>query len=93
MKIFKNRKKIKKFGLKNKIANFLRGIVLDIYAYNERIRLAQDSMLITVLFGDMIGLPIPKQIYALILLKYFINRFEWWKRFVLKERDVISLIA
>ena len=47
--------------------------------------------IMTVVFGDMLGYPIPCY-YKLRLLPIFMTDLEGWRTFMLKERDVTEKI-
>ena len=50
-------------------------------------RAALESLFMTVVVGDMIGLPVIPPYYSLRLLPYVTPEVATWKRRVLRERD------
>lgn len=50
-------------------------------------RAALESLFLTVVVGDMIGLPVIPPYYSLRLLPYVTPEVATWKRRVLRERD------
>jgi len=47
--------------------------------------------IMTVVFGDMLGYPIPCY-YKLRLLPIFMTSLESWRTFMLKERDITEKV-
>jgi hypothetical protein len=54
-------------------------------------RAALESLFLTVVVGDMIGLPVMPPYYSLRLLPYVTPEVATWKRRVLRERDFTDL--
>jgi hypothetical protein len=50
-------------------------------------RAALENLFMTVVVGDMIGLPIIPPYYSLRLLPYVTPEVQTWKRRVLRERE------
>jgi len=59
-------------------------------AFEKRARAEYALMLVTV--GDMLGYPISSY-YRLRLLPYWIRRIAPWKRYFLKDRDIIENVS
>jgi len=66
----------------------LYGLVSDTIVQRGRAEYA--LMLVTV--GDMLGYPISSY-YRLRLLPYWIHRLNPWKRYFLKERDLVERLG
>ncbi len=54
-------------------------------AYSER-----EACLITLLFGDGLGVPLPRSYYALALLPFIVSHWGAWKHRLLRERDLVT---
>ncbi len=52
-----------------------------------------DTIFMTVVFGDLIGLPLLPPYYSMRLLPYLIPSIETWKRRVLREKDLTDFVA
>ena len=50
----------------------------------------RDNLFLTLIFGDIIGLPILPPYYALRLLPHALPSFEFWKRRVPREKDIAA---
>jgi hypothetical protein len=50
-------------------------------------RAAMESLFLTVVVGDMIGVPVLPPYYSLRLLPYVVPSVSSWKRRVLRERE------
>jgi hypothetical protein len=48
---------------------------------------ALENMFLLMIFGDTLGIPIPRSYYSLRLLPYVIPRLGPWKRALLRQRD------
>jgi hypothetical protein len=48
---------------------------------------SQEQLMLVVMFGDILGIPLPRPYYALKLLPYVWRRLPGWKRSVLRQRD------
>jgi hypothetical protein len=48
---------------------------------------ALEHLLFLVVFGDLLGIPIPRPYYSVRLLPYVLPRIDPWKRAMLRERD------
>lgn len=48
---------------------------------------ALDNLMMLLVFGDLLGVPVIRQHYALRLLPYVCPRIERWKHSTLRERD------
>ncbi|MBS7607980.1 MAG: hypothetical protein QW660_05100 [Candidatus Bathyarchaeia archaeon] len=77
-----------KFGFLRKLKDFLIGAtVYSVVRDLEERRLLVEYGLMLVVLGDMLGFPLPNY-YRLRLLPYWLPRFNEWKTFLLRERDV-----
>ncbi|MGA3084245.1 MAG: hypothetical protein ABSE95_05570 [Thermodesulfobacteriota bacterium] len=52
-----------------------------------------DTIFMTVVFGDLIGLPLLPPYYSMRLLPYLVPSIETWKRRVLREKDLTDFVA
>jgi hypothetical protein len=52
-----------------------------------------DNLFMLVIFGDLVGLPLLPPYYSMRLLPYIIPRINTWKRYLLKERDIIDVLV
>jgi hypothetical protein len=50
-------------------------------------RTAMETLFLTVVVGDMVGLPVLPPYYSLRLLPYVVPSVSTWKRRVLRERE------
>jgi hypothetical protein len=50
-------------------------------------RAAMETLFVTVVLGDMIGLPVLPPYYSLRLLPYLVPSVSSWKRRVLRDRE------
>jgi hypothetical protein len=50
-------------------------------------RAAMETLFLTVVVGDMIGVPVLPPYYSLRLLPYVVPSVSTWKRRVLREKD------
>ncbi|MBF0509784.1 MAG: hypothetical protein HQK57_12780 [Deltaproteobacteria bacterium] len=46
-----------------------------------------EHLLMLSLYGDMLGVPMPRSYYSLRLLPYLAPGITGWKRFMLREKD------
>lgn len=80
--------------IKKKIIEFLRGFVLFPHARTARVMLRKyDLMFMTVVFGDMLGIPLLPPLYKLSLLPYYYPLLEEWKKRTLTEKDITESMA
>ena len=56
----------------------------------RHLRAERETILLTLTFGDMIGLPLLPPYYSLRLLPYAVQDLERWKRRVLRERHPLE---
>lgn len=56
-------------------------------------KMHNDDALMLVLFGDLLGFPIPPSFYSKKLLAYCLGRLTPWERRILKERDVLECMS
>jgi len=78
-------------NIKIAIRDFLLGAtnIYDMVQYLEKRKICADYMLMFSLMGDMLGYPISSY-YRLKLLPYYIPKIQYWKKYFLKERDIIE---
>ncbi|MBI4963161.1 MAG: hypothetical protein HY913_07790 [Desulfomonile tiedjei] len=70
------------------IREFIEGAVVRepmLVAIKEKASL--ENLLLLVIFGDTLGIPIPRSYYSLRLLPYVVPRLEAWKRGLLRQKD------
>jgi hypothetical protein len=56
----------------------------------QHLRGEYETLLLLIVFGDMIGLPLLPSYYSLRLLPYVVPDLEGWKRRVLRERHPLE---
>jgi hypothetical protein len=64
---------------------------MDLEMKKERGHL--DTIFMTVVFGDLIGLPLLPPYYSMRLLPYLVPSIETWKRRILREKDLTDFVA
>jgi len=64
---------------------------MDLTMKKERGNL--DNLFMTVIYGDLIGLPLLPPYYSMRLLPYLVPSIETWKRRVLREKDLTDFVA
>jgi hypothetical protein len=76
-------------GLLLKVREFFYGMMLHdgaLIALKKKASLEHLFMLVTM--GDMLGVPIVPQYYALRLLPFAIPRLPGWRRYLFREKDL-----
>ncbi len=76
------------------IREFLYGLLLhemNLEMKKERGHL--DNLFMTIIYGDLIGLPILPPYYSMRLLPYLVPAIETWKRRILREKDLTDFVA
>jgi hypothetical protein len=76
------------------IREFLYGLLfheMDLEMKKERGHL--DNLFMTIVFGDLIGLPLLPPYYSMRLLPYLVPSIETWKRRILREKDLTDFVA
>ena len=58
----------------------------------DKARNEHNRLFTTLLFGDLIGVPILPPYFTLRLIPYLVPHFEGWRRSMLRERDLTDLI-
>jgi hypothetical protein len=53
-----------------------------------RTRAAMETLFMTVVVGDMVGLPVLPPYYSLRLLPFVVPEVSGWKRRILREREL-----
>lgn len=53
----------------------------------------EDSAIMIVALGDMLGIPFVPPIYRLRILPYFIPIIQMWKENLLREMDVVEKLG
>jgi hypothetical protein len=78
-------------NLKLAIRDFLLGAtnIYDMILYLERKKICTEYMIMLITMGDMLGYPISSY-YRLKLFPYYIPKLHSWKKYFLKERDIIE---
>ena len=75
-------------GLRAALREFAYGMTgFEFARHAMETRAALESLFMTVVVGDMIGLPVIPPYYSLRLLPYVTPEVATWKRRVLRERD------
>jgi hypothetical protein len=70
------------------LREFIEGAVVRepmLVALKEKASL--ETIFLLMVFGDTLGIPVPRSCYALRLLPYVVPRLEPWKRALLRQRD------
>ena len=79
-------------GLRAALREFAYGMTgFEFARHAMETRAALESLFMTVVVGDMIGLPVIPPYYSLRLLPYVTPEVTTWKRRVLRERDFTDL--
>ena len=80
-------KKVFKF-----IGQFFYGMTVYDWVHElEKMRSERNRLFTTIVFGDLIGIPILPPYYTLRLIPYIMPNFENWQRSMLRERDFTDL--
>lgn len=58
----------------------------------DKARNEHNRLFTTLVFGDLLGVPILPPYYTLRLIPYLIPHLEGWRRSMLRERDLTDLI-
>lgn len=58
----------------------------------DKARNEQNRLFTTMVFGDLIGIPILPPYYTLRLIPYIVPTLEGWRRSMLRERDLTDII-
>lgn len=58
----------------------------------DKARNEHNRLFTTLVFGDLLGVPILPPYYTLRLLPYLVPHLEGWRRSMLRERDLTDLI-
>ena len=58
----------------------------------DKARNEHNRLFTTLVFGDLIGVPILPPYYTLRLIPYLVPHLEGWRRSMLRERDLTDLI-
>lgn len=78
------------FGLRQFLRDFFYGMLGYEFARHAfGMRAAREMLFMTVIFGDMLGVPIVPPYYSLRLLPFVVLNIAPWKRRVLREREFI----
>ncbi len=56
----------------------------------KKAKFIEDSAMMIVALGDMLGIPFAPPIYKLRILPYFIPMVGLWKEYILKEKDIVE---
>jgi len=77
-----------------RLRDFIYGFfVLEPVRTIRKIKFKEDSTLMIVALGDMLGIPITPPIYKYRLLAYWIPIIDSWKREMLREKDIVEKIS
>ena len=75
-------------SLKQSIKEFLFGMAVYEQAMVPMKEKAElERLLFLIIFGDLLGIPMPRSYYTLRIMPYVCTRFEPWKRSMLRPRD------
>ena len=78
-------------GIRRSVGQFLYGMTgYEFAQHANHMRADQNTVLMVLTFGDMIGVPIMPPYYALRLLPYVVPELDRWKRQVLRERYALD---
>ena len=83
-----------KSRLKKALSDFIYGFT--VHGHVEVIRkqiMTHNFTFMTLLYGDMLGLPLLPPIYKYKLLPYFFPFIELWKREILKDKDFFEKVS
>jgi len=76
-------------GFIHSLKEFAYGLfVLDPLLTMVKMRYHLDLMFITLLYGDMLGIPLISPIYKLNLLIFYYPLIERWKLEIVKDKDI-----
>lgn len=81
-------------GLPKALREILYGMAIhemDLELKKERGSL--DHLFMLIIFGDLVGLPLPPPYYSMRLLPYIIPSLETWKRSLLGEKDLTDFAS
>ena len=67
--------------------------VHDMVRNVQRTRGSMEHLFLLITLGDLVGVPILPPYYSLRLLPYVVPEIAAWKRRVLRERDIVDLLA
>ncbi|MCX5874632.1 MAG: hypothetical protein NTY51_15590 [Deltaproteobacteria bacterium] len=77
-----------KTGFLNSVREFLIGFTGHEHSMLAlKQKAALDNLMMLLVFGDLLGVPVIKQYYALRLLPYVYPHIAGWKHSTLRERD------
>jgi hypothetical protein len=54
-------------------------------------RASREMLFMTILYGEILGVPLIPQYYSLSLLPYVVPDIAAWKRRAMREKDVLEL--
>lgn len=75
-------------GLWNSLREFFYGLYgYEFERHAVEMRASLENLFMTILLGDMMGVPIIPAYYSLRLLPYMLPNIEAWKRRVARERE------
>ena len=74
----------------------LREVIYGMTVYDwvhelEKMRAEQERLFMTIIFGDLLGIPILPPYYTLRLLPHIVPTWEAQRRSILRERDLTDL--
>ncbi len=71
-----------------RVREFLFGLTgMEFAQHAVEMRASVETLFMTAMVGDLIGLPILPPYYSLRLLPFVVPQIETWKRRVLREKD------
>ncbi|MGH2606145.1 MAG: hypothetical protein ACRDG5_06100 [Anaerolineales bacterium] len=81
-------------SIRNTLLEVLYGMALhEMVRSRVRERAHLEHLFLLISFGDLLGIPILPPYYSLGLFPYVVPQIQNWRRRMLRERDVLDLIA
>jgi hypothetical protein len=83
-------------GIEGELSSSIRAVREFLYGFTVREmdqeakkeKVHEEHIFMTVVFGDLIGLPLPPQYYRLRILPHILPKITAWKHAVLKPKDL-----
>jgi len=81
-------------SIRNTLLEVLYGMALhEMVRSRVRERAHLEHLFLLISFGDLLGIPILPPYYSLGLFPFVVPQIQNWRRRMLRERDVLDLIA
>ena len=90
--------RLKRFRIDvEKLLQTLREVIYGMTVYDwvhelQQARREQERLFTLMVYGDLLGIPLLPPYYTLRLLPYMVPLLENWRRSMLRERDLTTLI-